>query len=110
METLNCLVCGHEMASNNQIKYTDHYCTSNGSGSHLFVMRIRTSDHSLAKLTVRFVSRKETLCFKVHYDEGYSEAWTDFSSKRFRVNQIVIPDFTSSEKMKNKIRMLLVFG
>lgn len=110
METLQCLVCGRDMMANNQIKYTDHYCSV---ASHLFVMRIRSSDHSLAKLSIRFnksVLPEISLCLKVHYDEGYSEVWTTFDSLRIRINQIVVPDFSDLKKLRNKIRMLLVFA
>lgn len=104
MENFNCPVCNKEMEIHHKIMYVDYSCDR--SDSHHFSWRIR--DNNLAKLRIRL---DDGLCLKVHYDEKYSEAWTsDKPDNKIRVNQIVIPNFEDLDKLKNKIRTLLVFG
>jgi hypothetical protein len=107
MEKYNCLVCNREMESKHLNMYEDHFC--NTQKDHNFSWRIR--HNNLAKLRIRFMTGQERLCLKIHYDEGYSEVWSKINTaNRIRINQIVVPDFTDLEKLKNKIRTLLVFG
>ena len=107
MEKFQCLVCNKEMEVAHKIAFIDHFC--NKSDDHHFSWRIK--DNRLLKLRIRFEDGKERLCLKVHYDESYSEVWSKAKSdNRIRINQIVIPDFSDIEKLKNKIRTLLVFG
>lgn len=90
-----------------RIAFVDYYC--NGQDDHHFSWRIK--DNSLLKLRIRFEDKKERLCLKIHYDEKYSEVWTKSkSTNRIRINQIVVPDFMDIERLKNKIRTLLVFA
>ena len=105
-QNFNCLVCGKVMKINHQIAYIDHSCHT--QDDHHFSWRI--VNDKLAKLRVRFNEGRERLCLKVHYDEGYSEVWTGSKSVRLRVNQIIIPNFEDIEKLKNKIRTILVFS
>ncbi len=89
-----------------KIAFIDYTCnTVNG---HHFSWRIK--DNTLVKLRICFNNDQERLCLKVHYDEKYSEVWTSGKSARIRINQIVPPDFSDIERLKNKIRMMLVFS
>ena len=115
------------MRESNKIRYVDYFCTQD---DHHFSQRIRTSwpnppgsgstelvngfyvpvwGREMVKLRVQFLNKHERLALKVHYDEGYSEVWTTAKSTRFKINQIVIPNFEDIEKLKNKIRTILVF-
>ena len=105
MEKFDCPICKRDMEMHHKIMYIDYTC--NRSDSHHFSWRIK--DNNLAKLRICF--NEEALCLKVHYDEKYSEAWTaDKPDSKLRINQIVIPNFEDIEKLKNRIRTLLVFG
>lgn len=105
-EKYQCLVCGDEMQMAHFIKYVDHVCKKHDD--HHFSWRLMND--SLAKLRIRFQTGSERLCLKVHYDEKYSEVWTGGKSERIRINQIIIPNFEDIEKLKNKIRTILVFS
>ena len=107
MEKFQCLVCNQEMEDKNQIAYVDHFCKK--SDDHHFSWRIR--NNNLIKLRIRFKTGTERLCLKVHYDEGYSEVWSKSNTiNRVRIDSIIAPDFSDIEKLKNKIRTILVFG
>lgn len=105
-QDFNCLVCNRVMKHEHQIAYIDHFC--NTQDDHHFSWRIVHGN--LAKLRIRFNEGRERLCLKIHYDEQYSEVWTDSKSVRLKINQIIIPNFEDIEKLKNKIRTILVFS
>lgn len=108
MEKYNCLVCGKEMIANHMIAYIDYHCQPDDFNHH-FSWRIK--NNILIKLRVRFSDKKERLCLKIHYDEGYSEVWSRGSlDNRLRIDQIIFPNFEDIEKLKNKIKTILVFG
>lgn len=110
LEKYQCLVCGDEMQVAHFIKYVDHVCKKHDD-HHLSWRLVDQDGHPfLTKLRIRFQTGSERLCFKVHYDEKYSEVWTGGKSERIRINQIIIPNFEDIEKMKNKIRTILVFS
>ena len=107
MQNFDCLVCNKQMEMHHKIIFVDYSC--NHSDDHHFSWRIK--DNTLAKLRIRFQENNERLCMKIHYDEGYTEVWSKAkSTNRIRINQIVVPNFEDIEKLKNKIRTLLVFG
>lgn len=107
MEKYQCLVCGSEMIENHKISFIDYVCNTN----HDHHLSWRVKNDAMIKLRIRFNNKKEKLCLKVHYDESYSEVWNEACAEnRFRINQIVIPNFEDIEVLKNKIRTILVFG
>jgi len=109
MEKYQCLICGREMNESNKIQYIDYFCTQD---DHHFSRRIKNNwpGRQMVKLRIRFLKKHERLALKIHYDEGYSEVWTTAKSPRFRINQIVIPNFENIERLKHKIRTILVFA
>lgn len=85
----------------------DYHCSV--ANDHHFAMRV--ANHNMLKLRVRFGEGEDKLVLKVHYDQGYSEVWNySCRDNRYRIDQIIVPDFTDIEKIKNKIRTILVFG
>ena len=117
MQKYQCLVCNKDMVMHHKIAYEDHTC--NQDSDHQLSLRIVQEDWmdgsikmrtpKLSKLRLAFY--KERLHLKIHYDNKYSEVWAKANSpNRIKINQIVVPDFTDLAKLKNKIRMLLVFG
>jgi predicted SAM-dependent methyltransferase len=111
MENYQCLVCNQDMEMHHKIAYIDLTC--NKHPDHRLTMRIihnvMMDTKTLAKLRIAFDN--ERLHLKVHYDQKYSEVWSkNNSSHRIKINHIIAPDFTDLEKLKNKIRMLLVFS
>jgi hypothetical protein len=106
LQKFDCLICGREMDLNHKIKYIDHFCST--QDDHHLSWRLIGSN--MAKLRIRFRDGKERLCLKIHYDEKYSEVWTDDESKRIQIGQIIVPNFQDIELLKNKIRTILVFS
>lgn len=111
MENYQCLVCGNDMELHHQIAYLDYSC--NKHPDHRLTMRVvhnvMMDTKSLAKLRVAF--DKERLHLKIHYDQKYSEIWAkNNTGQRIKINHIIVPDFTDIEKLKDKIRTLLVFS
>lgn len=109
MENFQCLVCNQEMESKNQIAYTDYFCKN--FDDHHLTCRIRNGN--MIKLRIRFREGSERLCLKIHYDDKYSEVWSKSNvaqEDRLKIDSIIVPDFSNIEKLKNKIRTILVFG
>lgn len=111
MEKYYCLICNSEMMLYDQLTCKDYHCRE-FKDDHHFAMRIR--DHSMETLRVRFTEGNRRLCLKVHYSRGYSEIWDEAnensSDNRYVVKQIIVPDFMDIEKIKQKIKTILVFG
>lgn len=131
MEKLQCLVCGKEMEDHHKISYIDYNCTDYKCNDIDYTRNeLRKSDHQLSlrivndfwmdgsiqmntpkMIKLRLAFYKERLHLKIHYDQKYSEVWGKVnSSHRVRINQIIVPDFSDLNKLKNKIKTLLVFG
>lgn len=117
MQKYQCLVCGKDMEGFHKLAYEDHTC--NKSNDHQLSLRIVNDfwmDGSIQMKTprmtkLRIAFYRERLHLKIHYDDKYSEVWAKANSPhRIRINQIVTPDFSNIEKLKNKIKTLLVFG
>jgi hypothetical protein len=105
------------MSGRHKLAYEDHTC--NTEKDHQLSLRIVNDfwmDGSIQMKTpkmtkIRIAFYKERLHLKVHYDDKYSEVWGKVNSpSRIRINQIVVPNFTDIDKLKNKIKTLLVFG
>lgn len=111
MQKYQCFVCGEEMEMHHKIAYMDYTCNKNDEHqlSIRIVHNMMMDTKTLTKLRLAFY--KERLHLKIHYDQKYTEVWAKANSpNRIKINQIVVPDFTDLAKLKNKIRMLLVFG
>lgn len=114
MQQYDCLVCGQKMTEVHKIKFVDYYCAKD---DHHFSWRVIPLEHleedaskAIAKLRIRVGEDKNRMCLKIHYDEGYSEVWSTPHSSRIRVEQIIAPDFQDLEKLKDKLRTILVFA
>lgn len=116
MEKYQCLVCGREMQQHHKIKFIDYSCVRD---DHHFSWRIveewdpvnyTKMNTKMAKLRVRVGEGKNRMCIKIHYDDGYTEVWSTPKSSRIRIDQIIPLDFKDIEKLKNKIRTILVFA
>lgn len=116
MQKYQCLVCGREMTEHHKIKFIDYSCIRD---DHHFSWRVveewdqedyTSRGKKVTKLRVRLGEGKNRMCLKIHYDEGYTEVWSTPLSSRIRIDQIIAPDFKDVEKLKNKIRTILVFA
>lgn len=111
MQKYECSICGQEMEMHHKIAYLDYSCNKNEDHqlSMRIVHNIMMDTKTMTKLRIAF--HKERLHLKIHYDNQYSEVWAkNNSTHRIKINQIVIPDFTDIDKLKSKIRTLLVFS
>ncbi len=99
------------MMGHHKIAYYDYVCNKQEDHQLSFriVHNVMMDTKTMAQLRIAFY--KERLHLKIHYDEKYSEVWAKVNSpNRIKINQIVVPDFSNIEKLKDKIRMLLVFS
>lgn len=112
-----CPICNKKMWTNDKIKYTEFSCIQD---EHTYACRYveDTFNHviNMTKIKLR-VGNKNNISYylKVNYDYGFSEVWSkDSASKkdvpRAKINQIVNIDFNDLEKIKTKIKTLLVFS
>ena len=114
MEKFDCLLCGKEMEIRHRISYIDYHCAM--EADHHFAWRIAKVlplelNWQLLILRVKLMTGDENLYLKLHYDEGYSEVWSkDRTTERIKINSIIYPDFVDLEKLKNKLRTILVFS
>lgn len=116
MEKYDCLLCGKQMEIRHRISYIDHYCTT--EANHHFAWRIACVDTNAPQLTwkilqlrIKLMTGEENLYIKIHYDKGYTEVWSkDRSTERIKINSIIYPDLIDVEKLKNKLRTILVFS
>jgi hypothetical protein len=109
LQKYECSVCHKELALEDKTTHKDYICS--GSEDHHYSIRIK--DGVISKLRVRFDNDKDRMVLKVHYDEGYSEVWSQatYSSEgKIKLNQIVPTNFEDIPKLKNKIRTILVFS
>ena len=99
------------MTGHHKIAYYDYTC--NKQDDHQLSFRIvhNVMMDSRRMTALRIAFYKERLHLKVYYDDKYTEVWAKVNSpNRIKINQIIVPDFSDIEKLKNKIRMLLVFS
>lgn len=85
--------------------YTDYVCWRD---DHSLAYRVR--GNVFVKIRIGFRGKGEQLHLKIHYDEGYSEVWTWNDLPRVRINQVVYTDFSNLDKLKDKIKTLLLFA
>lgn len=113
MEKFDCLLCGKEMETRHRITHVDYHCTT--EKDHHFAWRLRRiqphEDLQMITLRIKLMTGEESLYLKLHYDKGYSEVWSiDRTTQRIKINSIIYPDFTDIEKLKRKIKTILVFS
>lgn len=119
MEKFDCLLCGKEMEIRHRISHIDYHCTT--EKDHHFAWRIanelstpgfsEVQDRKILQLRVKLMTGEENLYLKLFYTEGYSQVWSkDRSTERIKINSIIYPDFVDLEKLKNKLRTILVFS
>jgi hypothetical protein len=112
-----CPICQREMKKEHRIKFIDYHCFPVRTNHHYSLRTTIIGDKIECK--VRFGDRYgNRILLKIMYTEGYSEVWTDDRKiiddadppPRTRINQIIDLNFDDLEKLKNKIKTMLVFG
>jgi hypothetical protein len=105
MQNYQYSICGKDMDFIHMIKYVDYNCYA-----LYHALSLRIKDDQTIKLKLRFTFSREEVFLKIHYDIGYSEVWSDNAQQRLKINLIVPLDFSNIEKLKNKIKTLLIFA
>lgn len=111
MQNYNCLICNGLMVGHHKIAYYDYVCNKQDDHQLSFriVHNIMNDTRRMQSLRIAFY--RERLHLKVYYDDKYSEVWAKVNSaNRIKINHIIVPNFSDIEKLKDKIRMLLVFS
>lgn len=103
-----CAICNSEMEYHNNISYIDYTCA--GVDRHFLIERF--VENKRVKLKTRFTdSLNNKLYLKIHFDKDKMEIWTKSNdSERIYVNGSFDPDFSDVDKLKQKIKMMMLFS
>jgi len=110
-DKISCPFCLQELqprtlcSSYYKTEYTDYFCNTLG---HLFSERYVNNKLSILKIKV--IEHKISYNIKIYFDSGYTEVWKgDILSPRIKINTTFMPDLNKINKIKNKIKTLLIF-
>lgn len=109
-----CKICDSEMLPLKKviknITYYDFKCHEELM-SHLFIERVLNDKVIILK--ARLSSEEEDIVFKIDFDNPRIEIWSDTSSDfpdSIIINTAFNPDFSDLNKLKLKIKGLIVFS
>ena len=102
-----CPICNNLMTFNKVLNYYNYGCGIHDTNHHLFY---RVQNNKISKLRIRLQDGNQMLRLKVHYDENYSEVWVQKNVEKIIVNSIIPIDFSNLEKLKDTLRVILLFG
>ena len=114
-----CPICQREMKKEHRIKHVDYHCFP-VRRSHHYAMRTTITGEQI-ECKIRFREADGGRIFlKISYKYNYSEVWVDDGDdtgtddvsppSRTRIDQIVPLNFDDPDKLKNRIRTMLVFS
>lgn len=96
-----------------KILYLDYACR-NDPDTHMYIHRVKRDDEKIHQLKVRITEPDGTkLCCKILYDKNLAEVWTGSStddSNRIQIGNVFDIDFSDLDKLKQKIRMYMLFS
>ena len=103
----SCPICQTIMIEEYKIKFIDFYCSA--KEDHFFAIRVK--DETILKIKVRYTeSNGSKIYLKVNFDNDFSQVWTDKNNFRVNIAYTFMPDFTDTDKLKNKIKTYLNFS
>lgn len=95
----------------NKIMYQDYICRFDLE-QHMYIHRVRNDQ--IQQLKARFTEPDGSkLSFKILYDQDRSEVWTGSSAQkenRVKIEHVFDLDFNDLDKLKQKIRMYMLFS
>ncbi len=105
-----CPICQRALTKEGKNEEVDYHCYPPKSDHH-YSKRV-ASTGELLKMKVRMGSGESRLYFKINYDQGFTQVWTDpdDDDARIRINHIFEPDLTDLEALRQKIRTYMVFS
>lgn len=119
IEKKKCPICSRQMEPDYKVKYLDYSCLSDDHGYSIrLVENPFTKAVKQTKIRIRLgrLDDKNYL-LKINFDEGYSEVWSSIGTtshkdvnKRLKIEKTWSPDVSDLEKLKNKIKMYLIFS
>lgn len=117
-ELYNCPICAKELKQENKIKCIDCSCKRD---VHYYGARYKHGE--LTKVKIRFREPGgDKFYIKFHYDLDFTEVWTikmpeDGSEvdeydrgERIHIAGTFVPDYTDTDKLKQKIKTYLLFS
>ena len=105
-----CPICQHPTVIQKEDKsYADYICRTNND-EHVYLYRVKGGE--VTQLKVRFSEPDGSkLYFKVLYDQDRSEVWTKSNdNERINIGKAFVPDFSDLDKLKQKVKMYLLFS
>lgn len=108
----NCPICQRTLEKDSYRERVDYHCSPPRDDHHYAKRVLLTDESQLIKLKVRISPESSKLYLKIHYDQGYSEVWTnpDDDESKIRINHIIEPDLTDLKALQTKLRTYLVFS
>lgn len=108
----HCPICQRELEKDSYQERVDYHCTPPREDHHYAKRVSHTDESQILKLKVR-ISPEDTKTFlKIHYDQGYSEVWTnpDDDESKIRINHVMEPDLSDLKALQTKLKTYLVFS
>ena len=105
-----CPICNQSThLDRNDKSFKDYICRTN-LDEHVYMYRM--IKNVMTQMKVRFTDLDGTkLYFKILYDQDRSEVWTKPNDKeRINIGKAFIPDFSDIDKLKQKIKVYLLFS
>jgi hypothetical protein len=105
-----CPICQRALTKDDNNKHIDYHCYPPKSDHH-YSKRVSPTNEIL-KMKVRMGSGESRLFFKINYDQGFTQVWTDPDNdeSRIQINHIFEPDLTDLEALRQKLRTYMVFS
>jgi hypothetical protein len=114
-----CPICQREMKKEHRIKHVDYHCFPVRRSHHYALRTTIVGDKIECKIRFK-EANGDRIFLKVNYKDNYSEVWGDDGDDagtddvspppRTRIEQIVDLNFDDLDKLRNKIRTMLVFS
>lgn len=93
----------------------DYYCRLNDDhfyGKRIGIGSVKDCSDNILNIKVRFTDENDNdLYLSVNFDKQISEVWSEPDSKnKVQIDQMIIPDFSNIDKIKQKIKTCLTFS
>jgi hypothetical protein len=105
-----CPICQQPTFPQKEEKnHADYICRTN-TDEHVYLYRVRNGE--MTQLKVRITEPNGSkIYFKVMYDQDRSEVWTRANDEeRINIGKAFVPDFSNLDRLKQKIKMYLLFS
>lgn len=107
-----CPICQKKLTQDVKQDGLDYHCFPPQTDHH-YSKRVSLEDQQqILKMKVRMGSGETRLYFKVNYDQGFSQVWTDPDDEeaKIQINHVFDPDLTDLQALRQKLKTYMVFS